>query len=109
MSQPDGLRETAQSGGIFPLVAADVLAHFHEKDRTYFRESREERLGTTLEASLDERPSRLPVFQKGLAPLRAALEVERTRQWIEEGGLTRSEIPASLLPHTHGLVRDSIT
>jgi NTE family protein len=34
---------------------------------------------------------------------------ERTRQWIEEGGLKRSEIPMSLLPHTHGLVGDSIT
>jgi NTE family protein len=26
---------------------------------------------------------------------------QRTRQWIEEGGLTRREIPSSLLPHTH--------
>jgi glutathione S-transferase len=68
--------DIALVGGIFPLVAADVLAHLHEKDRAYFRKSREERLGATLEASLEERPSRLPVFQKGLAPLRAALEVQ---------------------------------
>lgn len=68
--------DIALVGGIFLLVAADVLTHLHEKDRAYFRKSREERLGATLEASLEERPSRLPIFQKGLAPLRAALEVQ---------------------------------
>jgi glutathione S-transferase len=68
--------DTALVGGMFPLVAADVWVHVHEKDRAYFRKSREERLGATLEASLEQRTSRLPLFQRSLAPLRATLELQ---------------------------------
>ena len=36
-------------GGILRLIVTDILAHLDEKDRAYFRETREKRLGATLE------------------------------------------------------------
>ena len=37
-------------GGILRLIVTDILTHLDEKDRAYFRETREKRLGATLEA-----------------------------------------------------------
>lgn len=61
------------AAAIFPFVALDILAHLHEKDRTYFRDSREKRIGTTLEAFAANRDARLPAFKASLAPLRHTL------------------------------------
>ena len=36
-------------GGILRLIVTDILAHLDEKDRAYFRETREKRFGVTLE------------------------------------------------------------
>ena len=43
-------------GGILRLVVTDIFAHLAEKDRAYFRETREQRLGAKLES--DQRRSR---------------------------------------------------
>jgi len=59
--------------GIFPLVVFDIWRHTAEKDRDYFRKSREERLGTTLEAAQAQRETRLPAFRDSLLPLRLVL------------------------------------
>jgi glutathione S-transferase len=45
-------------GGILRLVVTDIFAHLHEKDRAYFRETREKRLGATLEAISANRETR---------------------------------------------------
>ena len=37
-------------GGILRLIVTDILTHLNEKDRAYLRETREKRLGATLEA-----------------------------------------------------------
>ena len=55
------------------MVVVDVHAVIHEKDRGYFRASREARLGKSLEAVVADREAALPVFRQGLEPLRALL------------------------------------
>jgi glutathione S-transferase len=61
-------------GAMFPFVALDILHHVAEQDRSYFRETREKRVGTTLEAFVAGRDSKLPTFRAGLASLRATLK-----------------------------------
>ena len=48
---------------IAQLILIDVFAHLHEKDKAYFRESREKRLGTTLEKFCANRRNGGPVSQ----------------------------------------------
>jgi glutathione S-transferase len=62
--------------GIFPFIALDILQHVAEKDRDYFRASREQRVGKTLEAFVADRNARLAGFRASLAPLRATLKAQ---------------------------------
>jgi glutathione S-transferase len=62
--------------GIFRFIALDILQRVHEKDRDYFRGSREERVGMTLEALVADRDKRLPAFRESLAPLRLTLRAQ---------------------------------
>ncbi|RMD89007.1 MAG: glutathione S-transferase family protein [Alphaproteobacteria bacterium] len=57
--------------GLFPMIAADVCDCLEEPDRSYFRESREKRLGQDLYALRETREERLGPFRAALAPLRA--------------------------------------
>jgi glutathione S-transferase len=50
--------------------------HVHEKDKAYFRKTREERFGATLEAFQSGREERLPAFRQSLQPLRNLLEAQ---------------------------------
>lgn len=59
---------------IFPFIALDVLNTLHAKDKGYFRQSREERFGATLESVVANRERRLPAFRSTLAPLRNTLK-----------------------------------
>ena len=66
------------NGVLQPVIAqfilADIYAHLHEKDKVYFRESREKRVGTTLEKFCANRGERVVQFRTAvLAPLRPAL------------------------------------
>lgn len=61
-------------GAIFPLIALDILAHLDDGDQAYFRQSREARLGQTLEAFVAGREARLPEFRASLLPLRVTLK-----------------------------------
>jgi glutathione S-transferase len=63
-------------GAIFPFVALDILQHVADKDRDYFRTSREKRVGTTLEAFTAERDAKLAAFRSSLIPLRRALAAQ---------------------------------
>jgi glutathione S-transferase len=56
---------------MLPLFAADIYAILAPKDRAYFRESREKRLGCTLEEAASRREALLPGLHTTLAPLRA--------------------------------------
>jgi glutathione S-transferase len=64
------------TGSMFQFVALDILEHLHDKDRDYFRRSREARVGKTLEALVADRDSRLPGFRESLAPLRLTLKAQ---------------------------------
>jgi glutathione S-transferase len=56
------------------IVVADVHGLIDEKDKAYFRRSREERFGMTLEEFVIDRPSRLAEFRQALLPLRLILK-----------------------------------
>jgi glutathione S-transferase len=60
-------------GAIAPIVVADILPHLHERDRDYFRTSREARVGMTLEMLATRRESYLSTLQQVLEPLRQTL------------------------------------
>ena len=66
--------DTTQLGGMIRMVVADIHAHVQEKDKTYFRESREKRFGATLEDVMGDREQRLPAFRASLDPLRLTLK-----------------------------------
>lgn len=59
---------------ILPLVAADIFASLAPKDQAYFRQTREKRLGCTLEEARGKRMALLPGLQAALAPLRAVVK-----------------------------------
>jgi len=66
--------DTVLTPGLFPFVAPDMLAHVKPAAQAYFRESREARLGMTLERAGELRDSKLTAFRATLAPLRQAVE-----------------------------------
>jgi glutathione S-transferase len=66
--------ETALHPAIAGFVVFDIYRHVAPQDRPYFRQSREERFGSTLEEVAKDRDARLPAFRETLAPLRRTLE-----------------------------------
>ncbi len=65
-----------QAALVYVLVP-DIFNVLHEKDRAYFRESREARLGITIEALAAQRSQHLATLQATLAPLRATLKGQK--------------------------------
>ncbi len=65
--------------GIAPMVAADIWAALDPRDQPYFRQSREARLGGTLEDLAAGREALLPAFRHSLTPLRLVL---RAQPWL---------------------------
>lgn len=59
--------------GIARIVIRDIYDHLAEKDKAYFRESREARFGVTLEEMHAVRDDAAKKFRNDLAPLRLAL------------------------------------
>lgn len=59
--------------GLFDMIVLDIHDALDSADQVYFRESREKRLGKSLEAAQAGREARLPAFRKSLAPLRGML------------------------------------
>lgn len=64
---------------LFPLIVKDIHDVLDPADKAYFRESREKRIGTTLESAHGARDARLDAFRQSLAPLRHML---KTQPWI---------------------------
>jgi glutathione S-transferase len=64
------------ASGIARLVLMDIYAHLHEKDRAYFRESRENRFGIKLEAVSADRDTRVVIFRQSLEPMRLMLAAQ---------------------------------
>jgi glutathione S-transferase len=59
--------------GVIDLVLRDIHVQLGERDKTYFRMSRERRFGRTLEDVQDGRESRVETFRKSLEPFRKVL------------------------------------
>jgi glutathione S-transferase len=58
------------------FVLLDIWKHGDPKDKDYFRKTREERVGMTLEAYVAEREKYLKGFRDSLTPLRLALKTQ---------------------------------
>src|SRR5262249_1181225 len=65
--------DRAVHGACFPLVVSDIFAKVDPADRPYFRTSREERLGVTLEAMAAKQAENQPKVEAILAELEATL------------------------------------
>jgi len=63
-------------GGIARLIVTDIFARLAEKDRAYFRETREKRFGAKLEAVTADRDQDVPTFRRLLDPLRTVLKAQ---------------------------------
>ena len=59
---------------ILRIILLDVFRHIHEKDKAYFRESREKRFGMTLEEFASPTDETTAALRKALSPLRSTLE-----------------------------------
>jgi glutathione S-transferase len=57
-------------------LLTDIYAHLHEKDRRYFRESREKRFGMPLEEVSADRDTRVVGFRQSLEPARIILAAQ---------------------------------
>jgi glutathione S-transferase len=64
---------------IFPMIVRDIHDILDPADKDYFRESREKRLGRTLETAQSDRESRIEHFRQVMLPLRLML---KTQPWI---------------------------
>ena len=64
------------NGALARLIVTDILAVLHDKDRAYFRETREKRFGAALEAVVADRDARVDVFRESLGPLRGILAAQ---------------------------------
>jgi glutathione S-transferase len=69
--------ETILQPAVVGFVVLDIHRHIRPEDQAYFRQSREERFGTTLENVVANRQARLPAFRESLAPLRRTLERQK--------------------------------
>ena len=58
---------------LFKVVILDVFARIHEKDKLYFRESRQKRFGVTLEQFAADPKHKLADFRGTLDPARSVL------------------------------------
>lgn len=61
---------------LFPMLILDIFNHLHEKDKAYFRETREARFGKHLEEFADEHDEKLRKLRATLAPVRETLRVQ---------------------------------
>ena len=68
--------DIAVVGGIFPMIVADIPTHLAADDATYFRASREARLGKPLEEVSGARDKTVVAFRKSLDPLRLTLKTQ---------------------------------
>ena len=58
---------------LMKVIVLDLFARLHEKDKAYFRESREKRFGMTLEQYAADPKAALAAFRGALEPVRPVL------------------------------------
>jgi glutathione S-transferase len=65
--------DTVLLGAIIRVVLKDIYERIHDKDKPYFRESREKRFGKTLEEVVAERDRNITALRQALDPVRLTL------------------------------------
>jgi glutathione S-transferase len=60
---------------ILRVIVADVVVHLHERDRAYYRETRERRLGAPIEDVASDRAGNLERLRTALQTLRLTLAI----------------------------------
>ena len=66
--------DTVLAPKLLPLILLDIYHTVAPGDQLYFRESREQKLGVTLEQACTDRAAVLADFRMSLAPMRLTLE-----------------------------------
>jgi glutathione S-transferase len=66
--------ETVLQPALIGFVVLDICRHAAPQDQSYFRQSREERFGRSLEEVVKDREAQLPAFRESLTPLRRTVE-----------------------------------
>ena len=61
---------------IFKIIVLDVFENLHEKDKAYFRQTREAMLGKTLEEFSQPNDDSIAALNQALEPLRATLKCQ---------------------------------
>lgn len=72
----NGWGDASLHRSMFRLILTDIFQHLHEKDRAYFRESREKQLGMSLEDTSADRDTRVISFRQNLDPMRMMLRAQ---------------------------------
>ncbi|MEJ1976146.1 MAG: glutathione S-transferase family protein [Acetobacteraceae bacterium] len=62
--------------GIAPLIVSDIHDCLHEKDKSYFRTTREKAFGAPLESVSADRDARVAGLRRALDPLRTVLRTQ---------------------------------
>ena len=62
--------------GLIRFALLDIWNHLADQDKDYFRRSREERFGTTLERFVADRDQRVEGFRRDLVPVRLTLQAQ---------------------------------
>lgn len=68
--------DTVLLPGLARLAILDVFNHLHDKDKDYFRRTREERFGKSLESVVADRDQQAVAFRQSLTPLRQTLQAQ---------------------------------
>jgi glutathione S-transferase len=68
--------ERALHPAVLKVIVLDLFAHLHEKDKRYFRESREKRFGMALEAFASDESAALVALRQALDPVRPVLAAQ---------------------------------
>jgi glutathione S-transferase len=61
---------------VLRIILMDLFHQIHPNDQPYFRETREQRLGMTLEAFTQSDPGAIAQLHQALTPLRSTLKVQ---------------------------------
>lgn len=72
----NGWTDTTLIPSIIRIILVDIHDRLHDSDRAYFRTTREQRFGQTLEQVVADRPAHLAAVRQALQPLRRALAAD---------------------------------
>jgi glutathione S-transferase len=105
--------ETLINPELVRLIITDIYSHIHEKDKDYFRQTREKAFGATLEQISIDREQRVFIFRNSLNPMRQTLQKQPflagdTPTWADYVVFGSFQWARSVSPFTLLLANDPI-